>query len=66
VLASNGVFQAPFATANVSIKIVGAALVEALKDNLSDEDRRLLRKLVDDANAQGLLELGLRIQQAGK
>lgn len=64
VMASNGIVQQPFAVANLSIKLVGEALYDGLKDNLTDGDRRLLRQLVDDANAQGLLHLALRVQQA--
>jgi hypothetical protein len=66
VMKSNGVFQQPFAVANLSIKVIGEALYEGLKDKITDGDRRLLRKLVDDADAQGLLLLGLRVQQANE
>jgi hypothetical protein len=63
-MASNGIVQRPFAVANLSIKLVGEALYDALKEKLSDDDRRLLRQLIDDADAQGLMHLGLRVQQA--
>jgi hypothetical protein len=64
VLADNGILQKPFAVANLSITIVGEALYEAPKDSLTEGDRRLLRTLVNAADAQGLLHLALRIQQA--
>jgi hypothetical protein len=65
VLACNGIFQRPYALANASIGLVGGALYDALKDSLNENDRRALRGLIDDVNAQGLImQLGLRIRQA--
>jgi hypothetical protein len=63
VLASNGVVQKPFAMANLSIKLLGEALYESIKDNVTDGDRRVFRKLVDDADAAGLMVFCLRVQQ---
>lgn len=66
VMACNGVFQQPYALANLSIQIVGEALYDALKEKLSEGDRKLVRKLIDDVDAQGLMQFGLRVQQANE
>lgn len=64
VMASNGVVQKPFAMANVSIKLLGEGLYESLKDSLAEGDRKLFRRLVDDADANGLMILIMRVQQS--
>ena len=53
----------PFLWANVSIQLLGNFLIEAYKDKLSDDDRRQLHKFVADADAHGLLEFSIKIDQ---
>jgi len=67
VLADNGSLNRPFALANASIAIVGDQLYEALKNDLTDNQRRVVRQIIDSANAQRLLEYGLPlIQQSNR
>jgi hypothetical protein len=66
VLSSNGVFQRPYALANISIKLVGEAVYESIKDNLAEADRKAFRRLVDNADAEGLMLFCLRVQQASE
>jgi hypothetical protein len=60
---TNAVGNKPFLWANVSIQLLGNLLIEAYKDKLSEDDRQQLHKLVDNADAHGLLELSLKIDQ---
>ncbi len=61
---TDAVLNQPFLLADASIKILGEALYDGIKDKLSDSDRKLFRKLVDAADAKGLLQFGLRINLA--
>jgi hypothetical protein len=54
----------PFFTANVTINVLGNALISMFNEKLTPDDRRQLRALVNDADAKGLLEFSLRVQQA--
>jgi hypothetical protein len=62
---TDAIFNQPFGLANLSIAVVGQAVLDATKDRLSDADRRLLQRLIDNADAKGLLELFLKIDLAG-
>ncbi len=64
VVDTNAVLSQPFVLADASIKIIGNVLIEAYKDKLSDDDRKALQKLVDDADSHALLEWSLKVQQA--
>lgn len=61
---TNAVFAQPFLVANGSIKLIGEALLAAFKDDLKEADRKLARQLIDDADAKGLLEWSLKVEQA--
>ena len=64
VVSSTGLINQPFLMANVSISLIGNLIIEKYQDRLSVTDRRLLQRLVDDADAKGLLEWQLRVDQA--
>lgn len=64
VIDSNGVVQAPFLVANGTIQLVGQAVVEAEKGQITESRRQLLQKFVDEADARGLLVTELEIDQA--
>ena len=58
---SNGQISTPFAFANLSIQLVGRLVVNSDK-KMSDADRKLAIKLIDQADAHGLLNLWLALQ----
>jgi hypothetical protein len=60
---TNAVWSQPFFVANTSISVLGNALIEAYRDKLSESDRRQLHDLVNRADAKGLLEWSLRLDQ---
>lgn len=60
---SNGIVQEPFLVAKASMKLVGELAYEVLKDRLTEADKRVLRKLIDDADARALLAFCLQVQQ---
>jgi hypothetical protein len=64
VLDSNGIINQPFALANATINVLGKAITEAFKDQLTDEQRKEIEKSIDDADAKTLLEAGMKLQQA--
>ena len=61
VVWTNAKFARPFVWANLSIQIVGRMVVNS-DNNMSDSDRELAIKLIDDADAHGLLDLWLTMQ----
>jgi hypothetical protein len=63
VVDTNAVLNQPFAVANATIKILGNLLIEAFKDNMTADERKQVQKAVDDADAKGLLEMSLKLQQ---
>jgi hypothetical protein len=64
VVDHNGVLNQPFALADLSIKLIGAILLEAFKGNMTEAERRQAEKLIDDANSKGILEMTLKLRQA--
>jgi hypothetical protein len=58
---SNGVISTPFALANISIQFVGRLVINS-DDKMSESDRELAIKLIDKADARGLLNLWLITQ----
>lgn len=60
---TNAEWNQPFALADLGIQLLGNAVIQANKDNMSPAERKLARRLVDDADAHGLLELSLRWKQ---
>jgi hypothetical protein len=63
IISSNAFLSQPFLVANASIVVLGHSLIELYKDKLSDNDRRQLHDLVDRADAKGLLEFRLKLEQ---
>ncbi|HLJ28642.1 MAG TPA: hypothetical protein VKY85_18180 [Candidatus Angelobacter sp.] len=63
IMYTNAEGNQPFLWANVSIQVLGNLLIDAYKDKLSVDDRRQLQKLVDNADAKGLLEWSLKLDQ---
>lgn len=63
IMSTNAFLSQPFLVANASIAVLGHSLIELYKDKLSDEDRRQLHDLVNKADAKGLLEFRLRLEQ---
>jgi hypothetical protein len=64
VLDSNAIINQPFAMANATVQLLGNLIIEAFKDNMTAAERKDLQKLVDAADAKGMLELSLKLQQA--
>jgi hypothetical protein len=63
IVDTNAEINQPFAVADLAIKALGNLFIEAFKDELTQNDKKVIQKLVDDADARGLLELSLRFQQ---
>jgi hypothetical protein len=63
VTKTNAEFNQPFLLANASIKVLGSFLIAEYKDKLKDDTRKLLLKIVDDADAHKLLEWSLKLEQ---
>jgi hypothetical protein len=66
IMNSNGRLQQPFAMANLAIQVLGNAITDSLRDSLTDKDRAELKRLVESADAQGLLNVYLRLGQPSK
>jgi len=64
VVRTNAVFSQPYVLANGAIKVLGNLLIEAFKDNMKPEERQFVQKLVDEADAKGMLVWSLKFQQA--
>ncbi len=54
---TTAVLSQPFVVAQLSIRALGEVAYDAVQNDLTDSGRRLLRDLVDRADAQGLFEL---------
>jgi len=63
VVSTNAVFNQPFLTANATIKVLGGLLVEAFKNKMTAAERQDVQKLVENADAKGMLEWSLKFQQ---
>jgi hypothetical protein len=59
---SSAVFNQPFLAANVSIKLLGSAIAEAMKNKLSEQERKLIANAIDKADAKQLLEVAIALQ----
>lgn len=64
VLDHNGVVQQPYLIANATIQVLGNLILDAFKDQLTEADRKTIQTLIDNADAEGLMEFGLKFQQA--
>ena len=62
-LKTNAVFNQPFLKANVSIAILGNALLEAFRKDMNAEQLRQAQRFIDNADAKDLLEMALALQQ---
>ena len=63
IIYTNAVLNQPFVLADAAIKLLGSAVIEANKDKMSEGERRLVQKLVDEADARVLLEWSLAFEQ---
>jgi hypothetical protein len=63
IVDTNAVWSKPFVLANATIKLLGNALLERNKNRMNDFEWRMVQKLVDSANAKGLLEWALKFEQ---
>lgn len=63
-LDSTGIVQRPFVIANASIKLFGELIYAAFQEKMTDDDRKLVRSLIENSDAKGMLELALKLQQS--
>jgi hypothetical protein len=63
-LRSDGVGQTPFLAAQATIAVVGSVIYEACKDSMTEKDRQIMRRCIDQADVKTLLELQLQVRQA--
>jgi hypothetical protein len=63
VVRTNAVLQQPFAMADITIQVLGDAIVKAMGDNLKEKDRVDLKRLIDSSDSHGLLVAYLRFGQ---
>jgi hypothetical protein len=61
---SNAFLSPPFALANISINVVGNLLIEAFRDQMTPQELQDARRMIDNPNARGLLQMNLRLQQS--
>lgn len=59
---TSAVFNQPFLAANVSIKVLGSAIAEAMKNKLNDQEKKLIHNAIDKADAKQLLEVAIALQ----
>jgi len=64
VISTNAQFAEPFVWSKVAIKVLGEAILAAMKNELKEDDTKAIRKKVDDVDPKGLLETSLMLQQA--
>jgi hypothetical protein len=64
VLRTNAIFQKPCAIADATIQVVGAIGLDAFSDNLTDEDKRVVERLIQNSDSKGLLTVGLALRQS--
>lgn len=60
---SNARFSQPFVLANLTISVLGNALLSAFRDNMDESDQKQVQRLIDQADAKSLLEWSIRFQQ---
>jgi hypothetical protein len=64
VLETNAELSQPFLMANATIQLAGKAIIEGFKEKMSDDDRKTLKTILDNADAKSLLEFSLALEQA--
>lgn len=60
---TTAVFSQPFLAANLTVKALGNLIIAAFADQMTPADKKEVQKLVDDADAKGMLEWSLKFQQ---
>ena len=63
VTSTNAIVQQPFLFANGTIQALGNLLIGAYKDQMTENQAAQCQKFVDNADAKGMLELSLQLQQ---
>ncbi|MBI1248167.1 hypothetical protein GC197_10050 [bacterium] len=63
VLSCDANVQRPFAMANVSIKLIGQIVIEAFREQMKPDELRKAQALVQAADSEGLLEMGIGFRQ---
>lgn len=63
-LQTNAILQQPFLVADATIQTLGNVMIEAFKDNMTDTDLRIMRRLVAAADSKGLLGFALKMRQS--
>jgi hypothetical protein len=63
VIKTNARLQQPFAMANMTIQVLGDAMIKAMGDNLKEQDRVELKRLIDTSDSHGMLMAYLRLGQ---
>ena len=54
VLNTNAVVQQPYTLANATIQVLGNLLIQAFKDQTSEQDLKTVQRFVDSADTEGL------------
>jgi hypothetical protein len=62
-LETNAKLQQPFVLADMTIRVLGDAVMQAMGDNLKGQDRVEVKRLIDSADSRGLLIAYLRLEQ---
>jgi len=60
---TNGILQQPFSVANLTINLLGKALLDSYRDQMQPEEIQRAQQFIDNANARGLLAMSLRLRQ---
>jgi hypothetical protein len=63
IVRTNAILQQPFALADATIHVLGDALAKSMGDNLKEQDRAELKRLIDSSDSRGLLMAYLRLGQ---
>lgn len=61
---SDGIAQAPFLMSQATVSLIGEALYETFRDQMSTDEKRNLRLIIDKSDTKSLLEMQLKLQQA--
>jgi hypothetical protein len=61
---NNATFNKPFVKADLTIAILGNAMIELFRKDMTEEQLRQAQQFIDNADSKGLLEMGLGLQQA--
>ncbi len=59
---TTSIISQPFVLADATIQVLGNALLQAFGDQMSQDDRKQLQKIVDAADAKALMIWGLNFQ----